>query len=60
VVLAERSVMALAALRASSLARGEQPVPPVSPPPKRHCSHGKRLWAAPAMSIAATDEKSGG
>src|SRR5262245_35059964 len=33
--------------------RGEQPVPPVSPPPQA-CAHGKRRWAAPAMSVAAT------
>ncbi len=45
--------MTLAALRASSLARGKRPVFPVCPLPRNPCSHGQRSWAAPAMSVAA-------
>jgi hypothetical protein len=49
----------LTALRASSLARGERPVPPVDPPPQEPGSHGARLGAAPAMSVAAAKTHEG-
>jgi hypothetical protein len=48
----------LAALRARSLARGKRPVSPVFPLPQDLGAPERRMWGAPARSVAAAKTRS--